>query len=254
MCAFGSVRSNEHTLLWKYSQGTGVHGDETKKGETRHLNSLTKREEKKEKNTASTWAALLQFLQQHAGSAPDALDGQQGLLVCLSAGFPTPTHRECGCTVTQKEAMKGNATLKLDRTPGWAWVLRSPGASPDFWPASRPRRSDIPTGCKDKESSVVASRIGAVSHPALGENAANRRVCCRISGQFQRLLSQLERSQRTSVRPLMIFSSHQVEKEPISPSSSVCSMYFIQPSDLAVVGRKSFIRKGAGKRGNIVTT
>lgn len=258
MCAFGSVHTNEHTLLWKYSQGTGVHGDETKKGETRHLNSLTKREEKRKRTPplpgqhsysfSSNTLALHQTLSMasRAYSYVCQLDFQPRVWA--------RTHRECGCTVTQKEAMKGNATLKLDRTPGWAWVLRSPGASPDFWPASRPRRSDIPTGCKDKESSVVASRIGAVSHPALGENAANRRVCCRISGQFQRLLSQLERSQRTSVRPLMIFSSHQVEKEPISPSSSVCSMYFIQPSDLAVVGQKSFIRKGAGKRGNIVTT
>lgn len=117
-----------------------------------------------------------------------------GRLACLSAGFPPRvwawTHRECRCTVMRKEAVKANATLKLDRTSGWAWVLRSPGASPDFWPASRPRRSDIPTGCKDKESSV-ASRDGAVSHPALGENAANQRMRCPTSGQFQRLSASL---------------------------------------------------------------
>lgn len=169
MCAFGSVHSNEHTVLWRYSQGTGVHGDETKKkGETRHLNSFTKREEKRKRaqplpgqrsyNFSSNTLALHPTLSM--ASRPTRMSVSWISTPCLWAW----AHRECRCTAMRKEAVKANATLKLDRTSGWAWVLRSPGASPDFWPASRPRRSDIPTGCKDKESSV-ASRDGTVSRP-----------------------------------------------------------------------------------------
>lgn len=194
MCAFGSVHSNEHTVLWKYSQGTGVHGDETKKG---RLDILIVAQNVRRKGKEHSL---------HLGSTPTISPATRwlctrrsrwpaGLLVCLSAGFPprvwARTRRECRCTVMQKEATKGNATSELDRTPGWAWVLRSPGASPDFWPASRPRRSDIPTGCKDKESSV-ASRTAPFRTPPWARTPANRRMCCRISGQFQRLSASLK--------------------------------------------------------------
>lgn len=165
-----------------------------KKGETRHLNSFTKCEEKRKRaqplpgqrsyNFSSNTLALHQALSM--ASRPTRMSVSWISTPCLWAW----AHRECRCTAMRKEAVKANATLKLDRTPGWAWVLRSPGASPDFWPASRPRRSDIPTSCKDKESSV-ASRDGAVSHPALGENGANQRMRCPTSGQFQRLSASL---------------------------------------------------------------